>query len=120
MKKIFILNFITVIGLYCGLPLSAKAGYGKCSSTSRDKQGLSTGRPLMSLPMDTIPVAKPVETPAGSPVTAAKPVTEKPVATVIKAVPKARKVAVPRQVAVKVKPVKVVKPKIIKPVLKVL
>jgi hypothetical protein len=35
-------------------------------------------------------------------------------------VPRARKVSIPRQVTVDVKPVKVIKPKIIKPVLKVL
>ncbi len=121
MKKLIILNIVTAIGLFCVLPSAAKAGNGKCSIAIRDENGLIIGIPVIALPMDTLPAAtKPVETTAGNPVTAAKPIVEKPVATVIKAVPKARKVSVPRQVTVKVKPVKVVKPKIVKPVLKVL
>ena len=63
---------------------------------------------------DTIPsLVKPAQ------VEPAKPVIENPVAGIIKVVPKARRVTVPRQV-VKVVPVKLVKPKIIKPVIKLL
>lgn len=45
--------------------------------------------------------------------------TAKPVEEIIKAVPKARKQAVPIPVVVPVKPIKIVKPKIVKPVIKV-
>ncbi len=44
----------------------------------------------------------------------------KPVETVIKAVPKVRKQAIPVPVIPTVKPVKIIKPKIVKPVLKIL
>ena len=57
---------------------------------------------------------KPVEAP-----TATRTIATQGTA-VVKKVPKARKVTVPRPVTVKVNPVKVVKPRIIKPVLKVL
>jgi hypothetical protein len=45
---------------------------------------------------------------------------DKPSATAIKVVPKARRQAIPIPVKVKVKPVKIIKPKIIKPLIKVL
>jgi hypothetical protein len=44
---------------------------------------------------------------------------DKPVEKIIKAVPKARKQAVPIPVVVPVNPIKIVKPKIVKPVIKV-
>ena len=43
----------------------------------------------------------------------------KPAVEIIKAVPKARKQAVPIPVAIPVKPIQIVKPKIVKPVIKV-
>lgn len=58
---------------------------------------------------DTVPASRPAEN------TPAKPVEE-----IIKEVPKARKQTVPVPVVVQVKPIPVIKPKIIKPVIKVL
>jgi hypothetical protein len=68
----------------------------------------------VEMPADTIvPAPKPAEgTPPGT--------EEKRVTAVVKEVPKARKVSAPKQVAIKVKPVKVIKPKIIKPAIKIL
>lgn len=84
----------------------------KCPNQYRVENVYKLPAPII----DTLPApAKPAETPAGKPAA-----SEKPVTAVIKEVPKARKVAVPRPVTVKVKGLKVVKPKIIKPVLKVL
>lgn len=92
------------------MPGSAKANEIK-SARILNRENIK----LLKIITDTLPSpVKPAEA------ASAKPVTEKPVATVIKEVPKARKVAVPKPVTVKVKPVKIIKPTIIKPVLKVL
>ena len=65
---------------------------------------------------DTVPPSKKItEAPADKPVP-----NDKPVAKVIKVVPKARRQTVPVPVNVKIKPVKIIKPKIIKPVIRVL
>ena len=110
MNRTIILNAFTGIFLLCSISVCAKANEVKPACILNRENNL-----FMHVLTDTIPTAvKPVEA------TAAKPVTEKPVATVIKEVPKARKVAVPKPVTVKVNPVKIIKPKIIKPVLKVL
>jgi hypothetical protein len=116
MKRIIIFTNLTTIGLFCSLPFFAKAGDIQSTCTTGDERIIS-----LAMPLDTLPAAaKPAEATTGNPAKEGKPMTEKPVAIVIKEVPKARKVAVPRQVNIKVKPVKVVKPKLIKPVLKVL
>lgn len=108
MKRIIILNVFTAIFVLCSIAVSAKTSEGKSTCRlNRDDIHIKVS--------DTIPVTmKPAE------VTGTKPVTEKPVISVIKTVPKARRVTVPKPVTVKVKPVKIIKPKIIKPVLKVL
>ncbi len=46
--------------------------------------------------------------------------TDKPVQDILKVVPKARKQPVPIPVNVKVNPIKIIKPKIIKPIIRVL
>ncbi len=116
MKRIIILTNLTAIGLFCILPFFAKANHIKNICALRNERVVS-----LAMPVDTIPAAaKQAEAATANPAKAGKPITEKPVATVIKEVPRARKVAVPRQVTIKVKPVKVVKPKLIKPVVKVL
>lgn len=114
MKRKIILQSFTGIFLLCCLPFFMKGARKRPAGFSRDELA------FIVMPLtDTIPAAaKPTE--GTKPGPAIAPNTGKPVATVIKEVPKARKVAVPRPVAIKVKPVKVVKPKIIRPVLKVL
>jgi hypothetical protein len=70
----------------------------------------------ISLQTDTLPPSKKItEVPGDKPVP-----NDKPVANVIKVVPKARRQTVPVPVNVKIKPVKIIKPKIIKPVIRVL
>jgi hypothetical protein len=70
----------------------------------------------ISLQTDTLPPSKKItEAPGDKPVP-----NDKPVANVIKVVPKARRQMVPVPVNVKIKPVKIIKPKIIKPVIRVL
>lgn len=54
------------------------------------------------------------------PVKSTKSVTDKPVQDILKVVPKARKQPVPIPVNVEVKPIKIIKPKIIKPIIRVL
>ena len=71
---------------------------------------------VISLQTDTVPPSKKItEAPADKPVP-----NDKPVAKVIKVVPKARRQAVPVPINVKIKPVKIIKPQIIKPVIRVL
>ena len=71
---------------------------------------------IISLQADTIPPSKKIKEAPGD-----KPVpNDKPVANVIKVVPKARRQTVPVPVDIKIKPVKIIKPKIIKPVIRVL
>ncbi len=109
MKGIIFFKPLMGIFLLGSITFCAKASEGKPSSNITIK--LMTA---LDAKTDTIPTPiKSAE--AGS----AKPVTEKPVAGIIKVVPKARRVTVPRQV-IKVVPVKLVKPKIIKPVIKLL
>ena len=70
----------------------------------------------ISLQTDTLPPSKKItEAPGDKPVP-----NDKPVAKVIKVVPKARRQTVPVPVDIKIKPVKIIKPKIIKPVIRVL
>jgi hypothetical protein len=114
MKRIIIIQIVAVVFLFCCLPFFTKAGHGKRICYHRDAQEFG-----VVVLADTIPAAaRPTE--AGKPAPAVAPIAGKPVAGVIKEVPKARKVTVPRQVTVKVQPVKVIKPKITRPVLKVL
>lgn len=69
---------------------------------------------IISLQSDTIPPPKKVtETPADKPAS-----KDKPVVKTIKIVPKARRQAVPVPINVKIKPVKIIKPKIIKPIIR--
>lgn len=69
---------------------------------------------IISLPADTIPPPKKAaETPVGKPVS-----NDKPVAKTIKIVPKARRQAVPVPINVEIKPVKIIRPKIIKPLIR--
>lgn len=69
---------------------------------------------IISLQSDTIPPPKKVtETPADKP-----PSDDKPVVKTIKIVPKARRQAVPVPINVEIKPVKIIKPKIIKPIIR--
>ena len=71
---------------------------------------------IISLQTDTLPPSKKItEAPGDKPVP-----NDKPVAKVIKVVPKARRQTVPVPVDIKIKPVKIIKPKIIKPVIRVL
>jgi hypothetical protein len=71
---------------------------------------------VISLQIDTVPAPKKItEVPGDKPVP-----NDKPVANVIKVVPKARRQTVPVPVDIKIKPVKIIKPKIIKPVIRVL
>ena len=71
---------------------------------------------VISLQTDTVPAPKKItEVPGDKPVP-----NDKPVANVIKVVPKARRQTVPVPVDIKIKPVKIIKPKIIKPVIRVL
>ena len=110
MKRIVILNVFTVIFLLCSQVAAAKINTGKTAcSPGREHASFIQVMP------DTIPVVpKPAEA------TTANNEPVKPVVTVIKEVPKARKVSVPKPVTIKVKPVKIIKPKIIKPLVKVL
>jgi hypothetical protein len=111
MKRVNILIVFTGIFLLCHLSFFAKASEG-IPTCILNRERVAFIRKMLP---DTIPApVKTVEAPA------TKPVAEKPVASVIKAVPKARRVAVPKPVTVKLTPVKIIKPKIIKPVLKVL
>lgn len=96
--------------LFCCVTVSAKTAKGKSTCTFTMENDL-----LISMASDTIP--SPEKSPEAGIV---KPDAEKTVVTVIKEVPKARKVSVPRQVIPRVKPVKVIKPKIIKPVVRIL
>ncbi len=110
MKRFITYSILAAIGLLCSI--------GANATTSDAKPAYIPAREFtssVSFMLDTIPV--PVK---AAEATSTKQATGKPVATVIKAVPKARKVAVPKPVIIDVKPVKVIKPKIIKPVLKVL
>jgi hypothetical protein len=67
---------------------------------------------LSSMQSDSIPPSKnTAQTPDNKPL---------PDADIIKVVPKARRQRVPVAVKVKIKPVKVIKPKIIRPIIKVL
>jgi hypothetical protein len=110
MKRLIFLNVFVGIFLLCHLSFMAKASGEKPACLHHPES-----RAFLNMLPDTIPApVKPVEA------TATKPAPEKPVAAVIKAVPKARKVEVPKPVTVKLAPVKIIKPKIIKPVLKVL
>lgn len=110
MKKRIITQLVSGFLLLCSVRASAAAKEtNMINSHCQEYSGY-----LLAVP-DTIPA--PAHQPVASP---AKPTAEKPVAAVIKAVPKARRVVAPKPVQVKVKPVKVIKPKIVKPVLKVL
>lgn len=110
MKNIIILFVFTGINLLFTLTANA--------TTSKEKTGCKLNRKqvfLIQVFLDTIPVpAKP------APVITAEQLIEKPLASVIKVVPKVRKVSVPQPVLLKVIPIKIIKPKIIKPVLKLL
>ena len=110
MKALIIFRGLVGIFLLGFIPICAMAS----QSEGNPACGISIEFMKLAKPnFDTIPgTAKPAES------TTTKPVEEKPVVTVIKQVPKARKVSVPRQVTVKVRPVKAIKPKIIKPVIK--
>ncbi len=110
MKKRIITQLVSGLLLLCSV--QAVAGVKKTGpALAHCHEEMSVVQTLT----DTIPA--PAQQPVASP---AKPVAEKPVTAVIKAVPKARRVAAPKPVQVKVKPVKIIKPKIVKPVLKVL
>lgn len=110
MKRTIILQVVTGFFLFCSLAAQGKGGEEKSRFILNGKH-VCFGQVFL----DTIPT--PVKT---TDVSIAKPATEKPVADVIKSVPKARRVSAPKPVQVKVKPVKVLKPRILKPVLKVL
>lgn len=71
---------------------------------------------VISLPTDTVPSSKKI---TEAPREKAVP-NDKPVAKVIKVVPKARRQMVPIPVNVGIKPIKIIEPKIIKPVIRVL
>lgn len=71
---------------------------------------------IISLPTDTVPSSKKA---AEAPEDKLVP-KDKPVAKVINVVPKARRQTVPIPVNVEIKPIKIIKPKIIKPVIRVL
>lgn len=86
-------------------PAFAEASDGKTRLTFNFKHSVKVGMHL-----DTVPQPiKPVETNK-----------EKPVPVVIKALPAPRRQAIPVPVKVKVVPVKVIKPKIVKPIIKLL
>jgi hypothetical protein len=73
---------------------------------------------IISLLSDTIPPSKKITDASGDkPVPNDKSVTK--VAKAIKVVPKARRQTIPVPVNIKIKPVKIIKPKIIKPVIRV-
>lgn len=96
--------------LFCCTAVFAKTGKGKSGCI------FTMGSELL-IPMGSDTIPAPAKSPEAATV---KPDAEKAVVTVIKEVPKARKVPVPRQVTSKVKPVKVIKPKIVKPVIRIL
>lgn len=69
--------------------------------------------------MDTIPEKKNAEVETKPGKTKQTDVEKKPVAKIIKVVPKAHKQPIPVPVKIKVKPIKIPKPVIIKPVIKI-
>jgi hypothetical protein len=103
MKEAIIYKVFIAIFFFIALPHLVWAGSGKPVDTTRFSNTV-----IIALPSDTIIPKKKVS--SGE---------EKP-ATVIKIVPKARRQSIPLPVKVEVKPVKILKPKIIKPVIKVL
>lgn len=110
MKRCIIFIVVILPFLFCCATASAKTGEERPGHIFTMETGL-----LIPMQSDTLP--PPVKPPEAVTV---KPGEEKVVVTVIKEVPKARKVSVPRQVTSKVKPVKAIKPKIIKPVVRIL
>lgn len=110
MKKIISIPFFTGIFLFCSMLAQAKIK-GEEPAYSLTREYIS----VIQILSDTIPApVKPAEA------TSTKPAIAQPVATIIKTVPKARKVSVPQPVVVKVKPVKIIRPKITSPILRVL
>ena len=110
MKKIIILHAFTGIFLLFSIAANATTSEGK-PAYQLNRQQFS----LIQVFLDTIPVpVKPVQ------FIGEDQVTEKPVASIIKVVPKVRKLSVPKPVSVKVIPIKIIKPRIIKPILKLL
>lgn len=69
--------------------------------------------------MDTIPEKKSTEVETKPAADKKTDVEKKPVAKIIKVVPKAHKQPIPVPVKIKVKPIKIPKPVIIKPVIKI-
>lgn len=108
MTRRIILHIVTGFIVLCPLVANAKTINGKTPGKLSLKQVL-----MAQLITDTIP-APSITTEITSPT----PETIKPVVMVIKEVPKARRVSIPKPVSVKIIPVKIIKPKIIKPVLK--
>jgi hypothetical protein len=104
MKGATILKVFIAIFFIIGIPHTVLADTGKPPG------GIQFSHiPINELLSDTIIPKKKVES-----------TKDKPSATAIKVVPKARRQAIPIPVKVKVKPVKIIKPKIIKPLIKVL
>jgi hypothetical protein len=103
MKGAIICKVFLGISFFIALPHVTLAGAGKPVDTLQVNPAV-----IHALPSDTIIPKKKT-----------KRVEEKH-ATVIKVVPKARRQSIPIPVKVKVRPVKIIKPKIIKPVLKVI
>lgn len=109
MKRIISIPAFTGIFLFCSLLAQAKVKEGKPACN------LTREYSVIQILSDTIPApVKPAEA------TSTKPAIAQPVATIIKTVPKARKVSVPQPVVIKVKPVKIIRPKITRPILRVL
>lgn len=102
MKKIFALLVGTVFLVV--RPVHGFAGDGKPAHDMKFSYSVRVSL-LDSLPSNT---------------TKTDNATDKPPENIIKEVPKSRKQQVPVPVTVQVKPIKIVKPKIIKPVVKVL
>ena len=103
MKGAIIGKVFIGIFFFMALPHFVRAGSGEPADSIQFSPVV-----IDALPTDTIIPKKKV-----------KREEEKP-ATVIKIVPKARRQSIPIPVKVKVKPVKIIKPKIIKPVIKVI
>jgi hypothetical protein len=103
MKGAIIGKVFIGIFFFIASPYFVRAGSGQPVDTIKFNPAA-----INALPSDTIIPKKKVKTEE-----------EKP-ATVIKIVPKARRQSIPVPVNVKVRPVKIIKPKIIKPVIKVI
>lgn len=99
------LRFFIVIFIITAIPVCVLASDGKPICNIKFSQMI-----ISTIKMDTLPSTK----------KNTENTNDKPASDIIKEVPKARRQPVPIPVNVKIRPIKIIKPKIIKPLIKVL